>query len=241
MRPERWTKVRSSLVSRLGYLIPGRATAEVNFVSVDRVARGVSQALGRPQAIGQRIHLASVRGVALSRVIDIFNEELHALIYLVNPRLFKNVLAPVVRRLFPAGRPGLRSALRRSIEEKETYLGYWESGQPRFELGKDCTLLGLDTHRPDAEQVLRLLCRYSLYVLNLGKVRKLPEVVRRQEVWETALWHIEVRMGLKPADISAERFRAALDREVRRSDFRLENCEPDTRDETLSLDNRCPS
>jgi hypothetical protein len=89
--------------------------------------------------------------------------------------------------------------------------------------------------------VLRLLCRHSLYVLNLGKVRRLPEVVRRQEVWETALWHIEVRMGLKPADISAERFRAALDREVRRSDFRLKHCEPDTRDENLSPDNRCLS
>jgi nucleoside-diphosphate-sugar epimerase len=241
MRPERWTKARSLLVSRLGYFIPGRATAEVNFVSVDRVAQGVSQALGRPQAIGQRIHLASVRGVALSRIIDIFNEELHALIYLVNPRLFKSVLAPVVRRLVSAGRGGLRSVLLRSIDHKETYLGYWEFGQPRFELGKDCTLLGLDTHRPNAEQVLRLLCRHSLYVLNLGKVRRLPEVVRRQEVWETALRRIETRMGLKPADISADRFRAALDREVRRSDFRLKHCGPDTRGETLSSDNRCLS
>ena len=76
---------------------PGDATAELNLVPVDRVVAGILAALTVPEAIGNRIHLATDNRIRSEDMVRITREELGANVRLSDPTLYRNVTLPLVK------------------------------------------------------------------------------------------------------------------------------------------------
>ena len=83
-RPGDNLRARAMAMVRLGF--PGDETAELNLVPVDRVVAGILAALTVPEAIGNRIHLATDNRIRSEDMIRITREELGAACGCATPR-----------------------------------------------------------------------------------------------------------------------------------------------------------
>jgi len=212
-------QLKTWLVSKLASNFPGDPTAELNLVPVDRVAAGILAALTAPEAIGQRIHLATDNRIRSEDMLRINREELGVAIRLADPTIYRNLTLPVVKSiLLTLNEPRLADGLERL---GTIFGGYSEWGQLIHSVGNDVRLLGLPIRRPNTEQAFRMLCRHNKYVQHFGRVRDADEIAQREQVWEQACAAIEQKSGHEAGARSPEEFRRLLTEEIDLMTFRL--------------------
>jgi nucleoside-diphosphate-sugar epimerase len=201
-------RVKGWLIATVATGFPGDPTAELNLVPVDRVVAGILAALTAPEAIGNRIHLATDNRIRSADMVRITSEELGVNVRLSDPTLYRNVTLPIVKAaLERLGEPRLAGAL----EKLGTIFGgYGEWGQPVHGVGNDVRILGLPIRRPNTQHAFRMLCRHNRYVQQFGRVRDGDEVARREEVWAAALDRIELETGHEAGAIAPAEFRRLL-------------------------------
>ncbi len=201
---ERW---KIGIVARLASVFPGDPMAELNLITVDRVVAGIVAALKTPDAVGERIHLATDRRITSARMKDIVKEELNLSVRLREPTIHRNVSLPLITTTLKAmGQEKLADALQKM---GHIFGGYAEWGQPVHEVGKDARVLGLGDDRPDAERAFRMLCRHNRYVQDFGQVRDEMEVSRRERVWRDFVIALEERTDKRAGDVPPAEFDAA--------------------------------
>jgi nucleoside-diphosphate-sugar epimerase len=201
-------RARVFLLSRVANSFPGDPTAELNLVPVDRVVRGILAALAVPEAIGQRIHLATDNRIRSGEIVRIVREELGVSVRLADPTLYRNLTLPLASAALTAmGEPKIA----RALQKLGTIFGaYGEWGQPIHEIGNDVRLLGLPIRRPVTEHAFRMLCRHNRYVQEFGRVRDPDEIARRERLWEAFIDEVEERTGHEAAALPPERFQELL-------------------------------
>jgi nucleoside-diphosphate-sugar epimerase len=206
------------VIGAIASAFPGDPSAELNLVPVDRVVQGILAALTVPDAIGERIHLATDNRIRSEDIARITREEIGINVRLADPTLFRNLTLPLVKTaLERGGEPKLANAL----EKLGTIFGgYGEWGQPVHDVGNDVRILGLSLRRPNTEHAFRMLCRHNKYVQEFGKVRDPDEIARREHIWEKALANIAHRTGREVASIPPDEFRHLLSQRLDLKTFR---------------------
>ena len=209
---------KARMIAAIALNFPGDRSAELNLVPVDRVVEGILAALTVPEAIGERIHLATDNRIRSEDIVRITREEIGINVTLADPTLFRNLTLPIVTTaLQRLNEPKLANAL----EKLGTIFGgYGEWGQPVHDVGNDVRILGLAIRRPNTLHAFRMLCRHNKYVQDFGRVRDLDEVARREHVWERAIERIEFKTGRQVASIPAEEFRSLLATEIDMKTFK---------------------
>jgi nucleoside-diphosphate-sugar epimerase len=220
-------KLRARLVAMVALGFPGDETAELNLVPVDRVVAGILAALTVPDAIGNRVHLATDNRIRSEDMVRVTREELGANVRLSDPTLYRNVTLPLVKATLTwLKEPKLASAL----EKLGTIFGaYGEWGQPIHGVGNDVRILGLPLRRPNTEHAFRMLCRHNRYVQQFGRVRDADETARRERVWVSAIDAIEHRSGHEIGALTAVDFQRLIDEEIDLRAFRLRSAPTDGR------------
>ena len=220
-------KVRARLVAMVALGFPGDETAELNLVPVDRVVAGILAALTVPEAIGNRIHLATDNRIRSEDMVRITREELGANVRLSDPTLYRNVTLPLVKATLTwLKEPKLAGAL----EKLGTIFGaYGEWGQPIHGVGNDVRLLGLPLRRPNTQHAFRMLCRHNRYVQEFGRVRDADETARRERVWVSAIEAIEHRTGHEIGALPAADFQRLIDEDIDLRAFRLRSAHAEGR------------
>jgi nucleoside-diphosphate-sugar epimerase len=206
------SRLRTRLVALAAGGFPGDEVAELNLVPVDRVVRGILAALTVPEAIGQRIHLATDNRIRSADMVRITREELGANVRLTDPTLYRNLTLPLVKTVLTRmGEPKLANAL----EKLGTIFGaYGEWGQPIHGVGNDVRILGLDIRRPNTLYAFRMLCRHNRWVQEYGRMRDADEVARRERVWQKAIETIEMRTGHEIGALAPADFRRLIAEEI---------------------------
>jgi len=204
---------RAAFMTRVACAFPGDPTAEINLITVDRVAEGILTALRRPTAVGRRIHLANDRRLSAARLQEVLHEELGVEVNLVDPTLHRTIGLPLLRRLLI--RLGQSGPARMVDRMNAVFAGYVEWGQPVHEVGRDVRLLGLSPRRPDPAPAFRMLCRHNRFVQRFGRIRDLDVLSRREELWRSFIDELEQRLGRAASDLSPAEFEA----EVRRAEL----------------------
>jgi nucleoside-diphosphate-sugar epimerase len=201
-------RTRAWLVGLIATTFPADRSAELNLVPVDRVAAGILAALGAPEAIGARIHLATDNRIRSEEIVRVTREELGVNIRMADPTLTRNLTLPVVKAVLQAlGEEKLAGVL----ERLGTIFGvYGEWGQPIHDVGNDVRILGLPIRRPDTVAAFRMLCRHNGYVQAFGKVRDADEIARRERLWEQAIDEIEFESGRQVASMRRREFHQLL-------------------------------
>jgi nucleoside-diphosphate-sugar epimerase len=211
-------RARVLLLTQVANSFPGDPTAELNLVPVDRVVHGILAALGVPESIGQRIHLATDNRIRSADIVRIVREELEVSVRLADPTLYRNLTLPLVSTVLSTlGEPKLANALQKL---GTIFGGYGEWGQPIHEIGNDVRILGLSIRRPDTEHAFRMLCRHNRYVQGFGRVRDPDEIARRERLWQAFLEDAERRTGREAAAIPPLRFRELLAEAIELSGFK---------------------
>jgi nucleoside-diphosphate-sugar epimerase len=201
-------RTRAAVLARMACVFPGDPSAELNLIPVDRVVAGVLAALKRPQAIGERVHLATDNRVTSEQIQRIVAEELGVQVKLAEPTLHRNVTLPVLTRVLKTLR---QERLAGALEKLGTvFAGYSEWGQPVHEVGNDVRVLGLPPERPNTEHAFRMLCRHNRYVQDFGQVRDADEISRRERVWWEFIVELEERAGRPVGALPAAVFQAAV-------------------------------
>ena len=220
-------KVRARLVAMVALGFPGDETAELNLVPVDRVVAGILAALDVPEAIGNRVHLATDNRIRSEDMVRITREELGANVRLSDPTLYRNVTLPLVKATLTwLKEPKLAGAL----EKLGTIFGaYGEWGQPIHGVGNDVRLLGLPLRRPNTEHAFRMLCRHNRYVQQFGRLRDADETARRERVWVSAIDAIEHQTGHQIGALPATDFQRLIDEEIDLRAFRLRSAHAEGR------------
>lgn len=202
-------RTRAAMLAKMACVFPGDPSAELNLIPVDRVVAGILAALERPQAVGERIHLATDNRVTSEQIQTIVGEELGVKVKLASPTLHRNVTLPVLTRLLKSVK---QERLAHALEKLGTIFGgYSEWGQPVHEVGNDVRVLGLSPERPNTEHAFRMLCRHNRYVQGFGEVRDLDEISRREKVWWEFVVALEERTGGPVGAMAPVDFRAAVD------------------------------
>jgi nucleoside-diphosphate-sugar epimerase len=197
----------ASLLARLACMFPGDPQAQLNLVSVDWVVNGILAALHRPEAVGERIHLASDSRLTPEVMSRILEEELGIKVRLADPTLFRNLLLPLFSGLLKVLKRGRTAGALTRLAV--LFGGYSEWGQPVHEVGKDVRILGLPEPRPNMEYAFRMLCRHNRYVQRFGQVRDPDEIARRERLWREFIDDLEQRTGLAVGTLSADEFGTA--------------------------------
>lgn len=199
---------KAAILGRMACLFPGDPSAEINLIPVDRVVEGIRASLKRPEAIGERIHLATDRRVTAEEMCRILREETGVEVVLADPTVHRNFTRPAFAKILA----GLKQErLAEALDKLSTIFGnYSEWGQPIHEVGKDVEVLGLAAERPDSRNAFRMLCRHNRYVLEYGRVRDLAEVSRRERIWSEVVGDLESRTGRPAGALSAEEFHRDL-------------------------------
>lgn len=205
-------QARTRAVAFVAQGFPGDPSAELNLVPVDRVVAGILAALTAPEAIGNRIHLATDNRIRSIDMVRICREELGVAVRLTDPTVFRNLTLPIVKAVLEKlNEPKLANA----IEKLGTIFGgYSEWGQPIHRVGNDVRMLGLPLRRPNTEHAFRMLCRHNRYVQEFGKIRDLEEIARREKVWDTLVDDIELETGHEAGAIPPEEFRQFLEEKI---------------------------
>jgi nucleoside-diphosphate-sugar epimerase len=211
-------QAKARLIGLLAGNFPGDPTAELNLVPVDRVVAGILASLTTPEAIGNRIHLATDNRIRSEEMLRINREELGVRVRLTDPTVYRNLTLPVMRSTLTwLGEPRLASGL----EKLGTIFGgYSEWGQPVHSVGNDVRILGLAIRRPDTRHAFRMLCRHNKYVQDFGRVKDLDEISRREAAWEEAIADIERETGHEAGAVSASEFRRLLAERIELRGFR---------------------
>jgi nucleoside-diphosphate-sugar epimerase len=206
------------LIGSIASAFPSDRSAEMNLVPVDRVVEGILAALTVPEAIGERVHLATDNRIRAEDIARITHEEIGIDVRLTDPTLFRNITLPLVKAaLEKAGEAKLANAL----EKLGTIFGgYSEWGQPLHEVGNDVRILGLPIRRPNTLHAFRMLCRHNKYVQEFGRVRDADEIARREHLWEAVIDRIEFETGRQAASIEPEEFRKLLGQKLDLRAFR---------------------
>jgi nucleoside-diphosphate-sugar epimerase len=201
-------RARAWLVNVIATTFPADRSAELNLVPVDRVVTGILAALGTPEAIGARVHLATDNRIRSEDICRITQEELGVNVRMADPTLTRNLTLPLVKALLLAlGEPKLASVLERLGAIFGVY-GEW--GQPIHDVGNDVRLLGLPIRRPDTAASFRMLCRHNRYVQEFGQVRDADEIARREREWELAIDGIEYDSGRQVSSMRPGEFQRVL-------------------------------
>jgi nucleoside-diphosphate-sugar epimerase len=211
-------QAKARLIGLLAGNFPGDPTAELNLVPVDRVVAGILASLTMPDAIGNRIHLATDNRIRSDEMLRINREELGVRVRLTDPTVYRNLTLPVMKSTLTwLGEPRLASGL----EKLGTIFGgYSEWGQPVHSVGNDVRILGLPIRRPDTRHAFRMLCRHNKYVQDFGRVKDLDEIARRERAWEDAIADIERETGHEAGAVSASEFRRVLADRIELRGFR---------------------
>lgn len=208
----------ASLVGVIGTRLPADPSAELNLVTVDRVAAGVLAALTEPQAIGARIHLATDRRIRSEEMARVIRDELEIEVRMTDPTLSRTVTLPLARTLL--GTLG-EHKLVQAFERLDALFGsYIEWGQPVHDVGDDVKILALPARRPDTIGAFRMLCRHSRFVQEFGTVRDPDEISRRERLWGRAIDEIEFGTGRYAASLPAREFRRLLEARIDLAGFR---------------------
>ena len=196
------------LIGSIASAFPSDRSAELNLVPVDRVVEGILAALTVPEAIGERVHLATDNRIRAEDIARITHEEIGIDVRLADPTLFRNVTLPLVKAaLEQAGEAKLANALEKL---GMIFGGYGEWGQPIHDVGNDVRILGLPIRRPNTLHAFRMLCRHNKYVQEFGRVRDPDEIARRERLWAKVLDAIEFETGRQIASMPPDEFRRAL-------------------------------
>ena len=208
-----WTdRSKAAVLARLACVFPGDPSAEINLITVDRVAAGIVAALSRPEAIGERVHLANDNRLTSQQIRDTTSEELGVRVKLAEPTLHRTVTLPLLTKVLSRLK---QERLAIVLEKLGTIFGgYSEWGQPVHEVGNDVRVLGLPEERPNSLHAFRMLCRHNRYVQNFGQVRDLDEVSRRERIWWDFVAALEEEAGQPAGSLEAQPFRDALDRSI---------------------------
>jgi nucleoside-diphosphate-sugar epimerase len=197
-------------LARIALAFPADATAELNLVPVDWVAQGIMAALKKPEAIGQRIHLATDTRVNSTQIQQILREELQVEVRLSDPTLHRNLVMPLVCGMLKTFK---QERMGRALQKLGSiFAGYSEWGQPVHEVGRDVSILGLPAVRPVAADALRMLCRHNQWVQEFGKIRDADEIAHRETIWAKLIGRIERDSGRIAAHIPPHQFRGMLGR-----------------------------
>lgn len=212
-----WSK--AYMLTKMANVFPGDPSAELNLIPVDWVAQGILRALTRPEAVGQRIHLATDSRITAKQIQTILKEELRVKIKLAEPTWHRNFQLPLVAGVLKElKQPKLARALNKL---DSIFGGYSERGQPIHEVGNDVAVLGMNERRPVTEEVFRMLCRHNKYVQRFGQIRDLDEVSRRERDWLTFVEELEDTHDQCVGALSSKKFHYAL-----KKHFNLETLEP---------------
>lgn len=205
-------QLKAWLIGVIANSFPGDDTAEINLVPVDRVVAGIMAALATPDAVGQRIHLATDNRIRFDDMMRILHEELGVKVRRADPTLYRNITLPVVKTVLNAVN---ESRLADGLERLGTIFGgYSEWGQLVHDVGNDVRVLGLALRRPNTEYAFRMLCRHNLYVQNFGRVRDADELARREAVWGNMCRALEQKTGREVGAIVADDFRRLVAEEI---------------------------
>jgi nucleoside-diphosphate-sugar epimerase len=201
-------QAKARLVAMLAGNFPGDRSAELNLVPVDRVAAGILAALTVPEAIGNRIHLATDNRIRSEDMLRINREELGVKVRLADPTIYRNFTLPLVKAALERMGEG---RLANGLEKLGTIFGgYSEWGQPIHSVGNDVRLLGLPIRRPDTAHAFRMLCRHNKFVQDFGRVRDADEIARREQVWDKVLAEMELETGLEAGALPPAEFQRLL-------------------------------
>jgi len=212
------------LIGSIASAFPSDRSAELNLVPVDRVVEGILAALTVPEAIGERIHLATDNRIRAEDIARITHEEIGIDVRLADPTLFRNVTLPLVKAALERGG---EAKLANALEKLGTIFGgYGEWGQPRHEVGNDVRVLGLPIRRPSTLHAFRMLCRHNKYVQEFGRVRDADEIARREHLWATVIDRIEFETGRQAASIEPDEFRKLLVQKLDLKAFRPKAAPP---------------
>jgi nucleoside-diphosphate-sugar epimerase len=212
-------QVKAWLIGLVANNFPGDDTAEINLVPVDRVVAGIIEALATPEAIGQRIHLATDNRIRFDDMMRIIQEELGVTVRRADPTLYRNVTLPMVKTVLNALQ---ENRLADGLERLGTIFGgYSEWGQLVHRVGNDVRVLGLPLRRPNTEHAFRMLCRHNKYVQNFGRVRDADEIARREAVWNAMCTALEHKTGHEIGALHAEDFRRLVAEEIVPDTFHL--------------------
>jgi nucleoside-diphosphate-sugar epimerase len=193
-----------NIIARMAHIFPGDPTAEINLIPVDRVVAGILAALHRPQAVGERVHLATDRRVTSGKMGEIIREEVGAKVQLADPTIHRTVTLPLLTKVLVRLK---QAPMARILQKLGTiFAGYSEWGQPIHAVGNDARLLGLSEERPDAEHCFRMLCRHNRFVQEYGKVKDLQEISRRERTWLAFVEEVERETGQPAGAVPAEEF-----------------------------------
>ena len=223
-------RLSMAVLARLALVFPADATAQLNLIPVDWVARGVISALKKPHAVGHRIHLATDRRVSAQQLKEIIKEELGVRVRLADPTLHRNVTLPLVCGMLKRVR---QERVGRALQKLGTiFSGYSEWGQPVHEVGRDAAILGMPADRPVASNAFRMLCRHNQWVQEFGRMRDAGEIARREKVWEALIGRIERKTGSKAAEIPPKEFSRMVARMLNVKSFELtdDRCRSEPRD-----------
>jgi nucleoside-diphosphate-sugar epimerase len=202
------TGPKAWLVEAVVNSFPGDPSAELNLVPVDRVVAGIRAALGTPEAVGTRIHLATDNRIRSEEIVRIVREELDVSVRLADPTLFRNFTLPVVKAtLERMGETKVAGVLEKL---GAIFGGYGEWGQPIHEVGNDVRLLGLPLERPRTPDAFRMLCRHNRHVQDFGRVRDADEIARRERAWERAIDAVEAATGRQAPALAPDEFRREM-------------------------------
>ena len=214
-----FNRTRAAALARMALLFPGDPTAEINLISVDRVVQGIIAALKRPQAIGERVHLATDNRLRSQQIRDIVYDELGVEIRLADPTTHRTITLPVLSKILGSmGQEKLATAL----EKLGTIFGgYSEWGQPIHEVGNDVRVLGLSENRPVTEYCFRMLCRHNRYVQRFGKIKDPDEISRREKIWWDLIVELEQELGHAVGGMDPEKFREFIRSRIEPESFEL--------------------
>lgn len=208
---------------KMASIFPGDPSAQLNLIPVDWVARGIVAALKRPEAVGERIHLATDNRITAQDMQDILRDELRVDVKLTEPTMHRAVQLPMFAKFLETIR---QRNLARALRKLGTIFGgYSEWGQPIHAVGHDVKVLGLPEQRPNTEAAFRMLCRHNKYVQQFGRQRDPLELARREKLWSEFIQDLEERTGQPASSLSSNEFRKAL-----KAELDLELFQPRTRE-----------
>jgi len=194
------------LISYLVRHYPADPHATLDLVCVDRVVQGMKAALTRPQAVAERIHLATAPGsqITLTDFRKVLADELKVKVRYVNPVYHRWIRDPFIATLLEKRDKDIMPKLRRLTS---IFAAYSEWPQPKHEVGKDVTVLGIYAPRPDLHEALRIVARHNEHVQQFGRIRG-EKVFQRERHWEKFIEAMVRDFSVRhPSQIPAEEFR----------------------------------
>ncbi len=208
---------KGSVLARMASVFPGDPSAQINLIPVNRVAAGIVASLKKPEAIGERVHLATDRRITASDMVKIVNEELGANVKLAEPTLHRTLTLPALSKLLQAAN---QEKVAKILGKLGTiFSGYSEWGQPIHEVGNDVEVLGLEEPRPDSRHAFRMLCRHNRFVQNFGQIKDDDEISRRERIWMRFVLALEQKASKEAGAIAPSEFQNAVFAGLDLSDF----------------------